>query len=152
MTDVHTLQQRSFNMSSIRGKDTGPELVIRKALYRCGFRYRLHVKELPGKPDIVFPKYQAVILINGCFWHYHDCYLFKMPVTRQQWWDSKLQRTRRKDQDNIQKLLANGWRVLVVWECSFRKTQKIEQNRLFGVVRKITGWLKSNNAYKEIRG
>jgi DNA mismatch endonuclease, patch repair protein len=152
MVDVHTPRQRSFNMSRIKGKDTKPELLIRKGLYRRGFRYRLHVKGLPGKPDIVFTKYKAVVFINGCFWHYHDCYLFKMPATRQEWWQNKLEKTHQKDRGNINNLLMAGWRVLVVWECSFRKTKKIESKKIIEVVEQIEEWLFSGTDYKELEG
>lgn len=149
MADVHTKKQRSFNMSRIKGINTKPELLIRRALFAGGFRYRLHRKDLPGKPDLTFPKYKAVIFINGCFWHYHECNLFKMPATRGKWWKDKLSRTRERDRDHIKKLLADGWRVLTVWECAFRgkgKTQK-DFNR---TVSSISKWLRSKVRQKQI--
>ncbi|MCK5604079.1 DNA mismatch endonuclease Vsr [Candidatus Pacearchaeota archaeon] len=153
MVDVHTKKQRSFNMSKVKGVDTKPELVIRKALFAKGFRYRLHVKDLPGKPDLVLPKYKAVIFINGCFWHYHDCSLFKMPETRKDWWKQKLVRNRERDFKNIEQLMENGWRVLIVWECSFRKTKKIDYNKIADIEGKIIDWVKNDKKnFKEIRG
>ena len=152
MSDVHTPKQRAYNMSRIRGRDTTPEVVLRKRLHRIGFRYRLHDKKLPGKPDVVLPKYNAVILINGCFWHYHKCRLFKMPETRQEWWKTKLERTQQKDQENIRNLLASGWRVLVVWECAFRKTKKIDPDRVDCVLTLMSIWIKGQVRFKEIKG
>lgn len=153
MVDVHTKKQRSFNMSKVKGVDTKPELVIRKALFAKGFRYRLHVKGLPGKPDMVFPKYKAVIFVNGCFWHYHDCSLFKMPETRKDWWRQKLGRNKERDFVNIEELMESGWRVLIIWECSFRKTKKIDYNKIAFIEDKIISWIKDNkNDFTEIRG
>lgn len=107
-------------MSGIRGKDTKPELLIRKALHKRGFRYRLHCKDLPGKPDLCFPKYKAVIFVHGCFWHGHDCHLFKWPKTRPDFWRSKIARNRAVDAESRDKLLAQNWRVGVVWECALK--------------------------------
>lgn len=107
-------------MSGIRGKDTKPELLIRKALHKRGFRYRLHCKDLPGKPDLCFPKYKTVIFIHGCFWHGHDCHLFKWPSTRPEFWRSKIARNRETDANSRDTLLSKGWRVGVVWECALK--------------------------------
>lgn len=107
-------------MSGIRGKDTKPELLIRKALHARGFRYRLHCKGLPGKPDLCFPKYKAVVFINGCFWHGHGCHLFKWPSTRPEFWRAKIARNREVDAASRDTLLAQGWRVGVVWECALK--------------------------------
>jgi len=107
-------------MSGIRGKDTKPELLIRKALHRRGFRYRLHCKDLPGKPDLCFPKHRAVLFIHGCFWHGHDCHLFKWPSTRPEFWRAKISRNQEVDATAREKLLAKGWRVGVVWECALK--------------------------------
>ncbi|CAG0903564.1 unnamed protein product [Cyprideis torosa] len=118
--DVHDKATRSKNMAAIRGKDTKPELVIRKGLHKAGFRYRLHDKKLPGKPDLVFPRYQAVLFINGCFWHLHDCHLFKWPKTRSEFWSDKIKKNVARDQVNIAQLKASGWRVGIIWECSLK--------------------------------
>jgi DNA mismatch endonuclease, patch repair protein len=107
-------------MSGIRGKDTRPELIVRKGLHATGFRYRLHVKELPGKPDLVLPKYGAVIFVHGCFWHGHDCSLFKWPSSRPEWWKAKILRNRTNDAEATKALLSRGWRVLEIWECALK--------------------------------
>lgn len=122
MADVVSPEVRSRMMSGIRGKNTRPELVIRKGLHALGFRFRLHVKGLPGKPDIVLPKYRAVVEIQGCFWHGHtpDCPLFKWPSTRREWWEDKIGATRERDRRNREALLGAGWRVLHVWECALK--------------------------------
>lgn len=121
MTDVHSKTQRSFNMSRIRGKDTKPELVVRSYLHKQGFRFRLHVKELPGKPDLVFPKFQTVLFIHGCFWHGHkNCRYFKMPKTRTDWWRSKIAKNQTNDIIHSLELKAAGWNVLEIWECQLK--------------------------------
>ena len=135
-------------MSRIGSKNTQPELLIRKALFAQGFRYRLHPKNLPGKPDLVFRKYKAVIFINGCFWHYHKCHLSKLPATRTGWWKRKLEGNRARDQMTCRKLKATGWRVLIVWECAFRGRKK----EIPSVVREISRWLQSEDAFKQIKG
>lgn len=118
MTDVHSKETRSYNMSKIRAKDTKPELLVRKYLFSKGFRYRVNVKKLPGKPDIVFTKYKTVIFINGCFWHGHgDCPKSHIPKTKTEWWAAKIKRNQERDQQEYSALKQQGWRVLVVWEC-----------------------------------
>ena len=107
-------------MSGIQGRNTRPEILIRKALFARGFRYRLHDKRLPGKPDLVFPRYRAVIQIHGCFWHGHDCHLFKWPSTRPEFWRQKIHSNVERDTRNQQKLLDAGWRTLVIWECTLK--------------------------------
>lgn len=108
-------------MSGIRGKDTGPEMLVRKALFHRGLRYRLHFKGLPGKPDIVFPQYRAIVLVHGCFWHMHQCKLFKWPATRVDFWREKLLANRSRDVRNLQAYNELGWKTLVIWECAVRK-------------------------------
>jgi DNA mismatch endonuclease (patch repair protein) len=120
MADVLSPAQRKLNMQRIRGKDTKPEMLIRRGLHAAGFRFRIHKKDLPGKPDLVFPKYKAVIFINGCFWHGHACDQFKVPTTRTEFWINKIDINRQRDKRNIEALTSLGWRVLVVWECSLR--------------------------------
>ena len=133
MTDIVDPETRSRMMSGIRSKDTKPELLIRKGLHRLGFRYRLHVKDLPGKPDLVFPKYKAVILINGCFWHGHDCHLFKMPSTRPDFWKEKIRKNRKRDSEVIDALEKNGWKVLSIWECSMRGKTRLKLDKVLSV-------------------
>lgn len=106
-------------MSGIRGKNTKPELMIRKALHARGFRYRLHC-DLPGKPDICLPKHRAVIFVHGCFWHGHGCHLFKWPKTREEFWRAKIERNREVDARAMDALLQAGWRVATVWECALK--------------------------------
>lgn len=119
--DVHDPKTRSFNMSRIRGKNTKPELIVRKFLHARGFRFRLHRKDLPGKPDIVLSKYNTAIFVNGCFWHGHDgCKHFVIPKTRTEWWVSKIQSTKTKDRLNDDLLEESGWRVTTIWECELK--------------------------------
>ena len=120
MADVHSDSQRSFNMSQIRGSDTKPELLVRKYLFHNGFRYRKNVKTLPGKPDIVLPKYKSVVFINGCFWHKHDCKYFVWPKTNAVFWREKIEATVVRDISNYEKLIDLGWNVIVVWECEIK--------------------------------
>ena len=104
-------------MSRIRGRDTKPELVVRRWLWHQGFRYRLYVKTLPGRPDIVMRKWRTVIFVNGCFWHGHDCQSDRSPLTNAQFWQEKIERNRERDARNVAALQAAGWHVLVIWEC-----------------------------------
>ena len=127
MTDVHDPETRSYNMSRIRDRNTKPEMIIRRFLFANGFRYKLHDKTLPGKPDIVLPKYRVVILVHGCFWHSHEgCKYAVIPETRREWWIAKINRTRELDALNIKKLAGLGWQVITVYECEL-KTKKREQ-------------------------
>jgi len=113
--------KRSALMSRIRGKDTVPELLIRKYLWHAGFRYRLHNKRLPGKPDLVLPRWNAAVFVHGCFWHRHaGCPYFRLPKTRAVFWDEKLSGNQARDSAAIATLIGNGWRVAVVWECAVR--------------------------------
>lgn len=123
-------------MSQIRSRDTKPELLVRKFLFANGFRYRLHVKNLPGKPDIVLPKYKTVILVNGCFWHGHkNCRYFKFPETRAEWWREKIEKNKLRDKTNRSKLKKLKYRVLVVWECQLKNAEK-RLNRLICEIKK----------------
>ena len=121
MADVHTKEVRSYNMSRIRGKNTKPEMLVRKYLFAHGFRYRLHSKNLPGKPDIVLPKYKTVIFVHGCFCHGHkDCKYFVVPKTRTDWWLNKINGNKANDAKKEQALEQAGWKVLTVWECQLK--------------------------------
>jgi DNA mismatch endonuclease (patch repair protein) len=122
MTDVHDKATRSYNMSRIKGKDTKPEMLVRKFLFSKGFRYRLHDKKLPGKPDIVLPKYKTVIFIHGCFWHGHEgCKYYVVPKSRTEWWLEKIGRNIVNDEKAVNVLLVLGWKIIVMWECDLRK-------------------------------
>ena len=121
MADVHSKEIRSYNMSRIKAKDTKPELLVRKFLFSQGLRYRLHDKKLPGKPDLMFPKYKAVLFIHGCFWHGHEgCKYYVVPKTRTDWWLAKIKGNQKKDTDSITRLQQAGWKVIVVWECELK--------------------------------
>lgn len=126
MTDVLTAEQRRHNMSRIRGKDTKPEMLIRRGLHARGLRYRLHDRKLPGRPDLVFPKYHTAIFIHGCFWHAHGCALSKLPATRRDFWAEKLDTNAQRDRKATQALQADGWRVLVIWECAMHGPTRLE--------------------------
>lgn len=136
-------------MSGIRGKNTKPELTIRKALHARGFRYRIHCKDLPGNPDLCLPKYRAVIFVHGCFWHGHDCHLFKWPKTRPDFWEKKIARNRAVDATAKQKLLAEDWRVATIWECALKGR---ERRRLDEVIGQCADWLLSDQSSLTIRG
>tara|TARA_Y100001972_G_scaffold129213_1_gene195277 strand:+ start:4949 stop:5380 length:432 start_codon:yes stop_codon:yes gene_type:complete len=143
MSDVHDPITRSYNMSQIKGKNTKPEILVRKILHSNGFRYRLHVNDLPGKPDIVLPKYKTVIFVHGCFWHGHkDCKYFVKPKTNTDWWLNKISKNIENDKKNVQILKYNGWEVIILWECElkpklFNRTintgffQKIRRNNCY---------------------
>lgn len=127
MADVHSAEVRSYNMSRIRSKDTKPELRLRKVLFANGFRFRLHDKSLPGKPDIVLKKYKTVILVHGCFWHGHkDCKYFVVPKTRTEWWMNKITGNQRNDLVKKKELKKAGWNVIEVFECELKK-DKLEK-------------------------
>jgi DNA mismatch endonuclease (patch repair protein) len=136
--DPLTPEQRRRNMSAIRGRNTKPELVIRRALHARGLRYRLHAKDLPGTPDIIFPGRKAVIFVHGCFWHGHDCRLFKLPSSNPEFWERKIQANQRRDA-RVQDALARlGWRGLLVWECSIRGPDRSPTD---AVIERIVSWL-----------
>src|SRR5215203_2517036 len=131
MADVHTVKQRSYNMSQIKAKNTKPEMLVRKFLHANGFRYRLHDKKLPGKPDIVLPKYKTVIFIHGCFWHGHkDCRYFVVPKTRTEWWFNKINSNIANDTKAVKALKKEGWKVIHLWECDL-KSAKAEKTLSF---------------------
>lgn len=117
MADRLSPTRRSENMRRIKGKDTAPEMVVRRLVHGMGYRYRLHAKDLPGKPDLVFRRRKAVVFVHGCFWHQHDCRDGRQPGSRQDYWRPKLARNVERDRDAVERLITDGWRVLVVWEC-----------------------------------
>src|SRR3990172_1218885 len=119
--DVFSREERIALMSRIRGKNTAPEIALRKALFAIGLRYRLHSKNVPGRPDIVFPRQRAVVLLNGCFWHGQGCHLFRWPRSNVAFWKTKIEGNRRRDERVRQQLAGAGWRSITVWECSIRR-------------------------------
>ncbi len=121
-------------MSGIRGKDTKPEMIIRRGLHARGFRFRLHDRTLPGKPDLVFPKYRAVIFVHGCFWHGHECHLFKWPKTRVEFWREKIEGNRARDVRVALELRGSGWDVIEVWECQLKDKRPHELERVLVVL------------------
>jgi DNA mismatch endonuclease, patch repair protein len=124
MADVHDKATRSYNMSQIKGKNTKPEMLVRKFLHANGFRYRLHVKNLPGRPDIVLPKYNTVIFVHGCFWHGHEhCKYFVIPKSRTDWWVNKINGNKANDAKAVKELKKQGWKVITLWECELKPSK-----------------------------
>ena len=137
---------RSRMMSGIKGKNTRPELLIRKILFSAGYRFRLHRRDLPGVPDMVLPKYQAVIFVHGCFWHMHEgCRFAKLPSSSKQFWHLKLSGNRERDCRNVDRLMKAGWRVLVVWECMTRSESSCKT-----LPRRLESWLKGHRRFAEL--
>lgn len=127
MVDVHNKEQRSRNMAAIRGRDTKPELIVRRIAHRLGYRFRLHRRDLPGRPDLVLPRHRAVIFVHGCFWHQHNCRYGRVePATRAEFWKKKRAENVARDVRNVRALRTCGWRVLVVWECWTRAPAGVE--------------------------
>lgn len=147
VADIVNPAVRSRMMAGISGKDTRPELLVRKLLFARGFRYQLHKKGLPGKPDLVFPRYRAVVFIHGCFWHGHGCRLFKWPQSHKMFWRKKITGNRAVDERNYKALRDNGWRVLTVWECAVKGKARLSHELLVDM---IENWLCSCNKTKEI--
>lgn len=138
--DVHEPEVRSYNMSRIKGKDTKPEMIVRKFIFSLGFRYRVHLKNLPGKPDIVLPKYRTVIFVHGCFWHGHvGCKYFVVPKTRTQWWQDKIDRNRELDIKNTQLLHQDSWKVITIFECELKPMKRDKTlNKLYQTLKGIS--------------
>jgi DNA mismatch endonuclease (patch repair protein) len=149
MVDIVDKATRSRMMSGIRGKNTKPEIFLRKKLFAKGFRFRLHSRKLPGKPDIVFPRYRAVILVHGCFWHGHHCHLFKWPSSNAEFWRKKIDRNREVDGAARKALVDLGWRVLTVWECAMKGSCRISENH---IIRKAETWIRSGRGNMVLRG
>ena len=149
MVDVVSQKTRSRMMSAIQGRHTRPELLIRQGLHRLGFRYALHSTALPGKPDLVFPKYRAVIQVNGCFWHAHGCHLFKWPSTRKEFWQKKISGNVSRDKLQQRQLHSLGWRVLTVWECALKGKAR---RPLPEVIHTVANWLQFDNNDADIQG
>jgi DNA mismatch endonuclease (patch repair protein) len=147
MVDIVDAATRSRMMSGIRGRNTKPEILIRSLLHRRGFRFRLDARDLAGRPDIVLPRYRAVIFVHGCFWHGHDCHLFKWPQTRPEFWRDKIGRNRANDAKAQAALLEAGWRVATVWECALRGANR----DIDGVLQRLIDWLHGDSPLHEER-
>lgn len=146
--DIVSSHKRSQMMSSIRGKNTKPELIVRKALFTAGFRFRLHRRDLPGVPDVVLPGKRVAIFVHGCFWHMHEnCKNAKLPSSRQGFWNEKLGRNVERDRKNVEALLRLGWRVLVVWECATR--ERGAENSLSSA---LASWIGGGETVGELSG
>lgn len=136
-------------MAAIKGSHTKPELLVRRALHAAGLRYRLHAKNLPGKPDMVFPRHRAVVFVNGCFWHQHDCHLFRWPATREEFWRDKIRRNVRNDAKAIESLRDSDWRVAIVWECALKGRMRLDENE---AMHRLAAWVRSDSETMTIRG
>lgn len=149
MVDVVKPSKRSHMMSGIRSKDTQPELLVRKALFARGYRYRLHAKGLAGKPDLVLPKFKAVVFVHGCFWHCHDCHLFKWPQTRVEFWHAKILSNKVRDAKNRSELINSGWRIAIIWECALKGKNKMD---LLCLINVLEDWLSGDSSELDISG
>ena len=129
MADRISPERRSWNMSRIKGRDTAPEMRVRRLLFRMGYRYRLHAPELPGRPDLVLRPRRKAVFVHGCFWHWHEgCPKFRLPATRTEFWENKLRTNRERDALNIARLEADGWKALTVWECEIADTDRLAES------------------------
>ncbi|MEK3883645.1 very short patch repair endonuclease [Paenibacillus sp. PL2-23] len=142
MYDFVSPETRSRMMSGIKGKDTKPEIILRQGLHKLGFRYKLHDRNLPGMPDMVFPRYKAVIFANGCFWHGHSCHMFKWPSSNEQLWHNKINRNMEMDRENLSRLQEMNWRVGIVWECSLTGKYRINSEE---VIELCAQWLEATD-------
>ncbi len=149
MADIVSPEVRSRMMAGIRGKDTKPEMMLRKGLHAAGFRYRLHARDLPGRPDMVFPRHRAVLFAHGCFWHGHGCHLFRWPSTREEFWTTKINRYRVVDALSELALAEADWRLGIVWECALKGRTRLP---LLDVLEACIAWLRSDASRLEIRG
>ncbi|MGO7201824.1 very short patch repair endonuclease [Rhizobium ruizarguesonis] len=149
MADIVTPEKRSLMMAGIRGKDTNPEILIRRALFARGWRYRVHDKRLPGKPDLVFPRLKAVVFVDGCFWHGHHCHLFRLPSSKVEFWRNKIGSNCARDIEVRRKLDELGWRHLTVWECAIKGRSRWA---ISAVIDMVAAWLESGEGAAEIEG
>ena len=147
MADVHGKETRSRNMSAVRSKNTHPEIIVRKILHKAGFRFRIHPKHIIGKPDIVLARFKAIIFVNGCFWHGHDCHLFKVPATRPAFWLNKIYSNKRRDLANLTGLQNVGWRTCIVWECALRGKYRIAPQEFES---RLANWLRSDQQFQSV--
>ena len=136
-------------MSGIRGKDTKPEIIVRRLLHGLGYRFRLHRRDLPGRPDIVLPKWNTVVFVNGCYWHGHEnCELYRLPKTRSEFWEAKIEGNRKRDEWNYRQLRDAGWQVVLVWECAVSKKNKLAEPELIDAMRAA---IETNHCFFEVR-
>ncbi|ARP65528.1 very short patch repair endonuclease [Mesorhizobium sp. WSM1497] len=149
MADIVSPEVRSRMMAGIKGVNTKPEMMLRLALHAGGFRYRLHDRRLPGRPDMVFPRRRAVLFAHGCFWHGHDCHLFRLPATRPEFWREKIAGNRQRDETSERALIENGWRCGVVWECALRGRTALP---FADLIVRCAAWLESGQSRLTIRG
>jgi len=147
MVDIVTPAVRSRMMSAVKGRNTKPELVVRKRLFARGLRYSLHARSLPGKPDLLFRRYKAVVFIHGCFWHGHDCHLFRWPKSNSAFWRKKIHRNQTVDARTVEELRVLGWRTMIVWECAVRG---VSEKHLDGVADRVKRWIQGNRRSGEI--
>lgn len=136
-------------MASVGQKNTGAEMILRRALHKAGLRYRLHDRKLPGSPDLVFPRFHTVVFVHGCYWHAHDCYRGTRPKSRKNFWDEKFAANRKRDARNVERLLEQGWRVLTIWECALKGKTALP---LDGLVQRAVRWLLSGGTCETISG
>lgn len=149
MADIFSEEKRSRIMSGIRNANTRPELLVRSLLHRAGYRFRLQAKELPGRPDIWLPKHRVAVFVHGCFWHLHECHLFKWPSSNTEFWRTKLTRNREVDRRNLEALMDSHIRVLLVWECALKGKTRLRPDELS---RRLVDWMKSEEAIGTIEG
>ena len=135
MADCFPEEKRSWVMSRIRGKNTKPETTLRSLLHARGYRFRLHRRDLPGKPDIVFPKYRVAVLVNGCFWHAHECQRGRLPKSNTDYWNQKIARNKRRDAEHVKNLQRLGWEPVVIWECELKKNSGVVLDRITKVLK-----------------
>jgi len=149
LPDLADAAARSRNMSAIRSKNTRPEMMVRQGLHARGLRYRLHVRELPGTPDLVFPGRGAVLFVHGCFWHGHGCHLFRLPGTRTEFWAAKIARNKEVDRRSTTALQSQGWRVGIVWECSLKGRTRLPLDDALG---RCETWINSEDPVLDVAG
>lgn len=149
MADIVSPETRSRMMAGIRGKDTKPEVMVRRLLHRLGYRFRLHRKDLPGRPDIVLPRWSTVVFVNGCYWHGHKhCELYRLPKTRSEFWQGKIEGNRKRDERNYRQLRGAGWRVVLVWECAVSKKNRLTDLELEDAMRTA---IETDQCFSEVR-
>lgn len=147
MADVHDKSTRRRNMQAVRGKDTQPEIFVRRLLHARGFRFRLHNKKLPGKPDITLPKYKALIFVHGCFWHGHDCRRAQLPATNTEFWRDKIRSNQQRDRRNIDCLTATGWHILVIWGCALQGKERLSEQQ---ITERLEEWILSSTDNQQL--